>query len=275
MFSRNRTILSRMGVRKLVRELHGSGEEQAQHVQKCVAAAGALTPGAKHAVAVAGEGTGKLDTSGSVCFAEVADSNGETSTIGTSSPAHAALSGVTVAVADCLDVSGFSSRFGLTSSIYHHVARPENEFPFVSWMKMHGAHVVGKLACHTPLCLEEATVISASNNAAIAVTSGACDFALTSSIVGPAGLTSCLFHDVCSFKPTARSFAGPRGLASPFWADSQSVALVGRHFDDLLYLWHVHTGEFNASMIKQNKAPSSPSVPPPASSASTAAASSS
>ena len=254
-----------MGVRKLARELYGNREEQMRHVQQCLTVAGTLTASAKaagdQAVSGASIASSSLPSSpttnstGSnlVCFAEVADTSSGEGVAAANVTTHAALSGVTVAVADCVDVTGFSTRFGLGSSMHHHVARPDSELPFVSWLRMHGAHVVGKLSCHSPLCLEESTVINPGNSAAVAVTSGACDIALTSSILGPAGLTSCLLHDVCVFKPTARSFARPRGLASPFWTDSQSVALVGRHFDDLLYLWHVHTGEFNASMIRSQQ----------------------
>jgi Asp-tRNA(Asn)/Glu-tRNA(Gln) amidotransferase A subunit family amidase len=183
-------------------------------------------------------------------FTEIADNIADPSS-SLNVPSNDVVSGVTVAVVDCLDVSGLSTRFGLpSSSLIRHVARPDTEFPFVSWLRTHGAHVIGKLACHSPLCLEEAAAITPLNSAAIAVSSGACDIAITSSIIGPAGLTNSVFCDVCAFKPTAGTFPAPRGSA-PFRTESQSVALVGRHFDDLLYVWQAYTGEFKASMIAQ------------------------
>lgn len=184
-------------------------------------------------------------------FAETADADEDPST-SLNVPSNDVLSGITVAVTDALDVTGMSSRFGLGSSVVRHMARADSEYPFVTWMRTHGAHIVGKLECQSPLSLDEASIISPQHCAAQAVVSGSCDIAITSSIIGPAGLTSCVFHDVCAFKPTARTFpaaGAPRGAACPFVTESQSTALVGRHFDDLLYVWQAYTGEFKASMI--------------------------
>nr|CCC47962.1 conserved hypothetical protein, fragment [Trypanosoma vivax Y486] len=148
------------------------------------------------------------------------------------------LSGVAVAVSDALDVRGFRTRYGTESQLLQQV--PYSEFPFVSWLRRHGAQFVGKLACRTPLTIDEASVIVADCPAAVAVSQKACNYTISSALMGPAALTSPLHYSVASFKPTAQSFATfteNYRLGVP----SMSFGITAARLDDIFYLWEVFT----------------------------------
>ena len=74
-------------------------------------------------------------------------------------------------------------------------------------------------------------------NAANAVMSGACHFALTDAIVGPAGLVNATQGAVC-LKPTTGSLP----LRYSELGLSHSVALVGRDLDEMGLLWDCFSG---------------------------------
>ncbi|ORC87752.1 uncharacterized protein TM35_000201610 [Trypanosoma theileri] len=222
------TMHSGVGVRRAMQRLRYKTSEQRQVVNEMrqhaeeLTASGRASAKAKHVIPPP------------LCFAEVA---GEADLQRSFFP-DGMLSGVGIGVSDTLDVREFRTRYGVDSQLLHQL--PQHEFPFVSWLRRHGAQFVGKLVCRTPVTIGEASLLAADCPAAVAVSRGACNYAISSALMGPAAMTSPLHYDVAAFKPTSQSFAtftDNCGIGAP----SMSVGITAARLDDIFYLWEVFT----------------------------------
>ncbi|CBH11193.1 hypothetical protein, conserved [Trypanosoma brucei gambiense DAL972] len=227
-------MLEGLCVRKAVERLRHKTSQQRQLVNEMRERADALTASGLAAARARRDPAAQKLQHQEPCFVEVASS----SNLQRGFSPDCMLSGVAIGVSDTLDVREFCTRYGTQSQLLQQM--PQTEFPFVSWLRRHGAQFVGKLACRTPLTIDEASLIVSDNPAAVAVSRNACNYAISSSLMGPAALTSPLHHPIASFKPTAQSFAtfaeGYR-LSVP----SMSFGITAGTLDDIFYLWEVFT----------------------------------
>nr|CCC90506.1 conserved hypothetical protein [Trypanosoma congolense IL3000] len=227
-------MLEGLSVRRVVERLRHKATQQRQLINEMRERADTLTAGGLSA------SRGKRDTSSQQtqlekpCFVEVAS---DTDLQRSFSP-EGMLSGVAIGVSDTLDVREFRTRYGTESQLLQQM--PQTEFPFVSWLRRHGAQFVGKLACRTPLTIGEASTIVSDCPAAMAVSRNACNYAISSALMGPAALTSPLHHPIASFKPTAQSFA-TFAEGNQLTVPSMSVGITAANLDDIFYLWEVFT----------------------------------
>ena len=152
-------------------------------------------------------------------------------------PTTMPLSGAVVAVSDCLDVEGFSTRYNLTSTMMHDM--PSTSHPFVHWLCQQGARVSGKLRGHSPLGLDEATVIGPHHQGASALRNRCCDYVVCTAFMGVAGATACVSDDVCCFTPSGNTFDIED---TRYGSSCGSIAILAHSVDDLVYLWQAYTG---------------------------------
>ncbi|KEG12147.1 hypothetical protein DQ04_01951020 [Trypanosoma grayi] len=237
-------MLGGLGVRRAMGRLHHRTAEQRQVVNEMRQRAEELTASGQ-ALARA-----KHMSPQPLCFVEVA---GEVDFQRSFFP-DGMLSGVAIGVSDALDVRDFRTRYGTDSQLLQQM--PHSEFPFVSWLRRHGAQFVGKLACRTPLTLGEASLIVPDSPAAVSVFQNACNYAISSALMGPAAMTSPLHYDVAAFKPTAQSFAtftDSHRLGIP----SMSVGITAARLDDIFYLWEVFTSAIQPSVFEDERKESS------------------
>ncbi|KAH9599258.1 hypothetical protein LSM04_002366 [Trypanosoma melophagium] len=222
------TMHSGVGVRRAMQRLRHKTSEQRQVVNEMrqhaeeLTASGRASAKAKHVIPPP------------LCFAEVA---GEEDLQRSFFP-DGMLSGVGIGVSDTLDVREFRTRYGVDSQLLHQL--PQHEFPFVSWLRRHGAQFVGKLVCRTPVTIGEASLLAEDCPAAVAVARGACNYAISSALMGPAAMTSPLHYNVAAFKPTSQSFATFTDNYR-IGAPSMSVGITAARLDDIFYLWEVFT----------------------------------
>jgi Asp-tRNA(Asn)/Glu-tRNA(Gln) amidotransferase A subunit family amidase len=274
-----------MSVRRLVRSVYGKPSEQRATVEGCIdiARAGAVGAGGKSlsASSSASPLASGVPTASSTS-SSTANNNapGGSATTGSSAmssssakkrslfteitnhaeyqallvPSSGALSGVAVSVSDAIDVRGFQTRYGMTSSLFHRV--PREESAFIDWIRKRGAHVVGKLKCTTPLAWEDGVALSPNTAAYAAVQRGASHYAITTTALGAPAMTACYQHDTIGFKPTARSLdtrtCGPAtDVHHPLFnrLDSGSIGIVARSVDDIKYLWDVYTGAIQSHNV--------------------------
>jgi Asp-tRNA(Asn)/Glu-tRNA(Gln) amidotransferase A subunit family amidase len=156
------------------------------------------------------------------------------------------LSQLNVAVADDVDVNGFTSKFGVTTSMLH--AASKTDFPVVNWLRNNGAFFVGKLKCATPFAKADC-VEFAPDVAAAAVACGSCDFAICSSMVGPAAIAAPISRDVVAFSPTESSLPH----ATPPFSRRRSIGFVTRRFETMDHVWDVMTGADAATVARARK----------------------
>lgn len=255
-------------VRKMVRLAHNNVAEQRRIVEACLHEAEKLTGplqalprlgGASFPLPSSSGTTTTTTTTGSLssnpirrCFIESLPVE-EYERIATRAPHTGTLSGVTVAVTDAFEARHFHSKFGVTSNLIHRPP-PSTETPLIRWLRRNGAQIVGKLHCHTPFTIEEAGIVSPVTPAEVAVASGACHYALTSSFLGCPGSTTPLFHDLVSLKPTTMAILAEDALSAPHplvAANPQSPAIIARQMDDLMYLWQVYTCAVQTNTVTQ------------------------
>ena len=146
------------------------------------------------------------------------------------------LSGAVVAVSDVIDVEEFSTRYGVATAMLHRL--PKKDHPFISWLRLHGARVSGKLVPASPLCIDDASDLNV-NAAAIAISRKACHYAILNTFIGAAGLSASAKHDVVTFKPACNSLDD---AALRFSSSCGAMSIMASRIDDLAYLWEVYTG---------------------------------
>lgn len=151
------------------------------------------------------------------------------------------LSGIVVAVNDCIDVKGFQTRYGLKLRMLHEV--PKSDHPFVGRMRSAGAAIVGKLRPRGILGYEECTMFR-SSNANQAIANGCCHYGFVSSLVGGASLGAPIAAEksevaVVGFKPSIMALP----TVQYRFAMSQSLGIVARTIFDLHLLWIIMSRE--------------------------------
>ena len=148
-----------------------------------------------------------------------------------------------LAVSDDVDVAGFACRYGLKATMIHRLSQEDH--PLVGWLRRHGATVIGKLQNTMPFALNESTYFEHSPGAA-AVTCGACDVAVVTTIYGVGGANAPVVEDTVSFTPSKTTF--PRG--TPPFSRFRSMGFIFRDLASLSSFWSEIAGDSTVAISK-------------------------